>query len=147
VNTWKLPELRIDSEGDWFDGDEQVTHPGILANLRGTLRKDADGYYIQTSVRIPVKVDEAPFVIIRIERRADELHAYLNDGTDERVDPASIRLGEHDVPYAAVKGGAFEARCNRAAAWQLLQIAEYDEVSGTGALRLRGGTWPLRRAS
>jgi uncharacterized protein len=144
---WKLPDLRIDRDGDWYDESVQITHPGILANLRGNLRRDAEGYFIQTRVRIPVAVDDAPFVITRVERRGDELHAYLNDETDERLDPASVRLGASEVPYAAVKGGAFDARFNRAAAWQLLQIAEYDESTGAGTLRLRGTEWPLRRAS
>ena len=146
-NDWKLPDLRIDRDGDWYDDGVQVTHPGILANLRGTLRRDREGYFIQTRVRIPVNVDDTPFVVTRVERRADELHAYLNDGSDERLDPASLRLGAGDVPYAAVKQNAFEARFNRAAAWQLLQIAEYDEASGAGTLRLHGEEWPLRRAS
>ena len=83
----------------------------------------------------------------RVERRGDELHAYLNDGADERLDPGSLRLGVGDAPYASVKQGAFEARFSRAAAWQLLQIADYDEATGTGTLRLRGAEWPLRRAS
>ncbi len=144
---WKLPDLRVDRDGDWYDEGVQVTHPGILANLRGNLRRDADGYFIQTRVRIPVKVDDVPFVVVRAERQGEELRAYLNDGTQERLEPASVRLGAGDVPYAAVKQGAFEARFNRAAAWQLLRLADYDEASGAGTLRLGGGTWPLRRAS
>src|SRR5438067_1746297 len=66
---WKLPDLRIDRDGDWYDEGVQVTHPGILANLRSNLKKDAEGYFIQTRVRIPVNVDDAPFVLTRIERR------------------------------------------------------------------------------
>ena len=146
-NNWTLPDLRIDRDGDWYDEGVQVTHAGILANLRGTLRRDGAGYFIQTRVRIPVTVEDTPFVVTRVERRGDELHAYLNDGADERLDPGSLRLGVDDAPYAAVKQGAFEARFSRAAAWQLLQIADYDEASGTGTLRVRGAAWPLRRAS
>jgi uncharacterized protein len=142
-----LPDLRIDRDGDWYDAGVQITHPGILANLRGTLRRDAAGYFIQTRVRIPVTVDDVPFVVTRVERREDELHAYLNDGTEESLEPASVRLGRDDVPYAAIKAGAFEARFSRAAAWQLLQLADYDEASGAGTLRVRGAAWPLRRAS
>jgi hypothetical protein len=144
---WKLPDLRIDRDGDWWDEGVQITHPGIIANLRGNLRRDGDGYFIQTRVRIPVRVDDAPFVIVRVERRGEELQALLNDGTDERVDPASLRLGPGEIPYCAVKQGVFEARFNRAAAWQLLQLADYDEASGIGRLTLRGTEWPLRRAS
>ena len=144
---WKLPDLRIDLDGDWYDEGIQVTHPGILANLRNNLKKDADGYFIQTRVRIPVKVDDAPWVVTRIERRGEALHAVLNDGGEERVDPASIRLGRGDAPYCTVKAGAFEARFSRAATFQLLALADYDEASGRGALRLGGREYPLARAS
>ena len=143
---WTLPDLRVDVDGEWFDDDVQVTHPGILANLRGNLRRDAEGYFIQTRVRVPVRVDDVPWVVTRLERRGDRLHAFLNDGTEEVVDPASLRLGADGVPYCAVKGAAFEARLSRAATFQLLALAEYDEVSGRGVLRLGGGEYPLARA-
>ena len=127
---WKLPNLRVDVDGEWFDDDVQITHPGILDNLRGNLRKDGEGYFIQTRVRIPVRVDDVPWVVTRLERRGDRLHAILNDGSDEVVDPASVRLGAREVPYCAVKGGAFEARLSRAATFQLWELADYDEASG-----------------
>jgi hypothetical protein len=127
---WKLPNLRVDIDGEWFDDDVQITHPGILDNLRGNLRKDGEGYFIQTRVRIPVRVDDVPWVVTRLERRGDRLHAILNDGSDEVVDLARIRLGAGEVPYCAVKGGAFEARLSRAATFQLWELADYDEASG-----------------
>lgn len=144
---WTLPALRVDVEGDWHDGDVQITHPGVLANLRGNLRRDGEGYFIQTRVRIPVVVDDTPFVVTRIERRGETLRAWLNDGAEEDVDPATLRVGPRDVPYCAVKGGAFEARLSRAAAYQLLALAEYDEGTGRGALRLGGREYGLARAS
>jgi hypothetical protein len=144
---WKLPDLRIDVEGEWFDGDVQVTHPGILANLRGNLRKDAQGYFIQTRVRIPVRVDDVPWIVTRLERRDERLHAFLNDDSEETVNPATFRVGAGDVPYCAVKDGAFEARLSRAATFQLWALAEYDEASGRGALRVGGREYPLARAS
>jgi len=56
-------------------------------------------------------------------------------------------LGADDVPYCTVKEGAFEARFSRAATFQLLALADYDEASGRGALRLGGREYPLARAS
>jgi hypothetical protein len=144
---WTLPALRVGVDGDWHDGDVEITHPGVLANLRGNLKRDAEGYFIQTRVRIPVTVDDAPFVVTRIERRGETLRAWLNDGEEEDIDPASLRVGAGDVPYCAVKQGAFEARLSRAAAYQLLTLAEYDERSGRGALRLGGREYGLARAS
>lgn len=132
----RLPQLRIDRHGDWFDGDQPITHEGLLANLRQSLRRDAAGYFVQTRVRIPVAVEDVPFVVIRVVRRGERLHVWLNDGTDEPVDPSSLRLGPGHVPYCAVKGGAFEARLDRAAAYQLLSLAHYDRRTGRGVLRL-----------
>jgi hypothetical protein len=137
--------LRIDVNGDWFDDRVEITHPGILANLRGNLRRDADGYFIQTRVRIPVQVEDVPWVVVRLERRGERLHAVLNDGTECDVDPATLRLGPGDVPYCAVRDGAFEARLSRAAAFQLLGLAQYDEPSGEGRLRVGGREIVLRK--
>src|SRR6266852_1488128 len=104
---WTLPDLRVDRDGEWYDDDVQITHAGVLANLRGNLRRDADGYFIQTRVRIPVEVADVPFVVGRIERSGETLHAWLNDGAEQDVDPATLRIGHDDVPYVAVKGGGF----------------------------------------
>jgi hypothetical protein len=142
---WTLPRLRVDVDGDWYDDDVQITHPGVLANLWGNLRRDAGGYFIQTRVRIPVEVSDVPFVVARIEPRDEALHAWLNDGSEEDVEPATLRIGRGDVPYCAVKGGVFEARLSRAAAYQLLSLAHYDEPSGRGALRVGGREYPLAR--
>jgi len=144
---WTLPRLRIDAEGVWYDDDVEVTHPGILANLRGNLRRDSNGYFIQTRVRIPVEVVDAPWVVTRLERRGEALHAFLNDETEEIVDPTTVRIGARDVPYCAVKQGVFEARFSRAAAFQLLALAEYDPATGRGSLRLGGRTYGLSRGS
>ena len=143
---WRLPRLRVDVEGDWFDDDVAITHAGILGNLRSILKRDAQGYFIQTRVRIPVEVEDVPFVVTRIERRGETLHAFLSDGTEADVDPATVRVGPDDVPYCAVKDGAFEARLSRAAAFQLLGMADYDESTGRGTLRRGGREYPLRRS-
>ena len=34
MNTWTLPDLRIDRDGDWYDDGVQITHPGVIASLR-----------------------------------------------------------------------------------------------------------------
>ena len=141
-----LPNLRVDRNGDWFDGDVEITHPGILASLRATLQRDAQGYFIPTRVRVPVEVEDVPLVVVRVERHGETLRGVLNDGTGVAIDPATLRVGADDVPYCAVRAGVFEARLARAAAFQLLQLAEYDERSGHGTLRLGGRDYALRRA-
>ena len=49
-----------------------MTHPGILANLRENLRVDDDGHYLQVGpARVPVEVEDAPFVVVRVEARGE----------------------------------------------------------------------------
>ena len=102
-----LPRLRIGRDGAWYDGDEEVTHPGIVANLWSNLRIDDEGHHLQVGpIRVPVEVDDVPFVVQRAERRGDALELTLIDGTREPLDPAGLRLGAGEVPYCRVKGGA-----------------------------------------
>lgn len=145
ANAWTLPRLRVDRDGLWYDDDVEITHPGVLGNLRGNLQKDAEGYFIQTRVRIPIEVEDVPWVVERVEPAGERLRARLNDGTEADVDLASLRMGAGNVPYCAVKDARFEARLSRAATFQLLALAEYDERTGQGTLRLGPRTWPLRR--
>ena len=77
-----LPKLRVDVDGVWYDDDVEITHPGIVANLRGNLRRDGEGYFIQTRVRIPVVVDDVPWVVTRVERRG---RASGSGGTTSRT--------------------------------------------------------------
>jgi len=146
-SSWTLPRLRVDVNGDWYDDDVQVTHAGILANLRNSLKRDAGGWFIQTRVRIPVEVEDTPWIVVRLERRGEGLHVVLNDGDEADVDPASLRVGRDDVPYCAVKGGQFEARLSRAAAHQLLAMVDVDATSGAEELRLGGRAYPLKRTA
>src|SRR5436190_403488 len=120
---WELPRLRVDVNGDWFDDDVEVTHPGVLSNLRGNLRRDAQGYFIQTRVRIPVEVVDVRFVVVRFERGAGGLTAVLNGGSEERVEPAPLRIGQADVPHGTGKGGTVGARFSGAAAHRRLGMA------------------------
>jgi hypothetical protein len=138
-----LPRLRIGRDGTWYDGDEEVTHPGIVANLWSNLRIDEQGHHLQVGpARVPVEVEDAPFVVQRAERRGDRLELTLIDGTREPLDPAELRLGAGEVPYCRVKGGRFEARFDRAATYQLLQHVSGDDanraelVLGTARYRL-----------
>ncbi len=142
-STWKLPRLRVDRDGVWFDDDEEVTHAGILANLRSNLRVDGEGHYLEIGpVRVPVEVADAPFVVARAEHEGERVMITLNDLSREPLVPETLTFTTDGVPHCRVKGGAFRARWSRAAAFQLLEHVEFDEA---GRARLVLGTrrYPL----
>jgi hypothetical protein len=143
-STWKVPRLRIDRDGEWFHEGEEVTHEGILSSLRQGLQVDPAGHFLQIgSVRVPVEVEDAPFVVVRFEPDGEGWALWLSDGTREALDPASLVLRDGDVPYCRVKDGRFEARFSRAAAWQLLQHVDTEPRGGPPTLAAGGRRYPL----
>jgi hypothetical protein len=132
---WKLPSLRITRDGDWLHDGEDVTHPGIIANLRENLRHDAAGYHLQVGpVRIPVEVDDAPYVVVRLAVEGDLAEITLNDMTREPLVADTLSIDAAGVPHCRVKDGRLPARFSRAAAYQLLERIEYDEGDQRAAL-------------
>ena len=143
-STWKLPRLRIDRDGGWRHEGEEVSHEGILASLREGLQVDAAGHFLLIGpVRVPVEVEDAPFAVARFEADGNGFALWLNDGSREALDPASLRLRAGDVPYCRVKDGRFEARFSRAAAWQLLQQVEVQPEGGPPTLTVDGRRYAL----
>jgi len=136
-STWTLPRLRIDRDGAWYHDDAEVTHAGILANLRENLQVDEQGHYLQIGpARVPVEVEDTPFVVERVEAEGEGLAATLNDLSREPLALDSLRVDDRGIPRARVKAGRFAARLNRAATYQMLQLVQAGE--GEPALVLGG---------
>jgi hypothetical protein len=143
-SAWTLPRLGINQDGAWLHEGEEVTHPGILDNLRSSLRVDRQGHYVQVgTARVPVEVEAAPYVVVRVEQEGERLILTLNELTREPLRVDTLRLGRDAVPYCRVKEGRFDARLSRAAAYQLLQHVQYDETSHEAWLVLGGARHAL----
>ncbi len=132
--------FRIDRDGAWRHEGQEVTHPGVLRNLYANLRVDERGHYLQVGpARIPVEVEDAPFVVTRVEASPvadDALRVHLSDGSEEAVDPAGVWIGPSGAPYCPVKSGAFRARFSMPAWLQLAELLEEEPDSGTPVLVL-----------
>jgi hypothetical protein len=143
-STWKLPRLRIDRDGTWYHDDAEVTHAGIVANLRENLRVDDSGHFLQIGpARVPVEVEDAPFVVERVEGEGGGLTATLNDLSREPMALETLVVDARGVPRCRVKGGRFTARLARAATYQLLQHVEPDPGGGAPALVVAGRRYPV----
>jgi hypothetical protein len=140
--------FRIDREGVWRHEGVEVTHPGVLRNLYANLRADGETHYLQVGPRrVPVEVDDSPFVVVRAETRPDQesVGLHLSDGSHEPLDPGTLILDRRGVPYCRVKGGEFRARLSVAAWLQLAAIVEIDPRSGETVLLLGPRRIVLRR--
>lgn len=144
--------FRIDREGAWRHEGQEVTHPGVVGNLYANLRVDEQGHYLQIGpARIPVQVDDAPFVVTRVQvpwpNTPVLLRLYLSDGSEEAVDPAGLWIGPNGAPYCRTKGGRFLARFSVAAWLQLAELVEEEPGTGRPVLVLGGRRIALARGA
>ena len=132
--------FRIDREGTWYHEGVEVTHPGVLRNLYANLHVDGEAHHIQAGpLRVPVQVDDAPLVVVRVEASRErggtpELH--LSDGSRERLEAGTLTLDARGVPYCRVKDGRFRARLSVSAWLQLVPGVALDPASGEPVLTL-----------
>jgi|RhiMetdeSRZDD1v2_1073273.scaffolds.fasta_scaffold01946_21 hypothetical protein len=141
--------FRIDREGVWRHEDVEVTHPGVLRNLYANLRADGESYHLQVGpLRIPVNVDDTPFVVVRAEPGAGpgSVAVHLSDGSQEALEAETLVLDRRGIPYCRVKGGRFRARFSVSAWLQLAEEVEIDPGSGEPTLVLGDRRIPLRRS-
>ena len=120
--------LRLDGEGRFFHDDAVVEHPKLAAALHTWIaRHPDDGRYILTNGYdwTYFKVDDVPFFVRSIKAEDDDAILVLSDGTEEPLDPSTLRLGPHGDLYLQVKrdardrGGPFDAKMTRFAQTQL----------------------------
>jgi uncharacterized protein len=142
--------IRIDREGEFQHQGEPVRHEGLRRALFRWLDRLPDGRPI---LRLDeqrfafVEVDDTPLVAraARIEPADDSVHLALSDGSEERLDPATLTVDEAGVLRCLVREGRLEARLATSAATVLGQLIE--EAPGTGApiLRLGSARIPIAR--
>jgi hypothetical protein len=141
--------FRIDRDGIWHHEGVEVTHPGVLRNLYANLQVDGQGgHHLQAGpLRVPVQVDDAPFLVVRVEqpRQPGATEVHLSDGSRERLDPGTLTLDARGIPYCRVKGGRFRARLSLAAWLQLAPGVELDPATGEPTLVQEDRRIVLRR--
>jgi hypothetical protein len=125
--------FRIDRDGAWHHEGVEVTHPGVLRNLFANLRVEGDAHYLAIGpARVPVAVEDTPFVVVRVEVEAGTGRAdiRLTDGSTEPLAVDTLVLDARGVPYCRVKEGRFRARLSVPAWLQLIEGAEVDPATG-----------------
>jgi uncharacterized protein len=123
--------IRLDREGRFWHEDEPVTHPGMATAFASWItRHPDDGRFILTNGFdwTYFTVDDAPFFVRSLSVRGGRPWLLLSDGSEEALDPDTLRTGEQDALYALVKKRAFEARFTPAAQMALAPFI----VEGSG---------------
>jgi hypothetical protein len=143
---WKrVPPLRLDREGQWYDQGARVTNPRLAEFLLIHLSKDEDGRYLVVVDRDRryVDVEDAPYRALGIEvaetgSGPGGLLVRLNDGSREPFDPATFWIDESGIPYCLVRDRAHKVRFTAESYRQL--SAFITEEADTGRHLLQVGT-------
>ncbi len=101
--------IRIDREGRFIHEGAEVTHEGLRRALFRWLDRLPDGRHI-------LRLDERRYAYLDVEdtplvARAARVEAggriwlALSDGSEERLDPATLAVGADGIVRAKVRGG------------------------------------------
>ena len=126
----------IDKEGHWYHRGAEMIRREIIRLFYQNMELDAEGRYLinWADSRCYVEVEDTAFVVLRVSledglrTRRSRFLVSLSDDTKEALAPDTLSVGKDHVLYCRVKSGAFPARFNRAAYYQLAQFVEEDSI-------------------
>jgi hypothetical protein len=125
--------IRLDGDGYFHHAGERVEHPKLAQALHTWIaRHPDDARYILTNGYdwTYFVVDDVPFFVRAVRDEGGDAILVLSDGTEEALDPASVRANERGELYLTVKrdapGGPFDAKMTRHAQTQLAPFLRAD---------------------
>jgi len=124
----------IDKEGRWYHQGAEMIRREYIRLFYQNMELDSEGRYLinWADTRCYVDVEDTAFVVTRVsledgKRRETSLfQVSLSDDTIEALAPDALWVGKDHVLYCRVKSGAFPARFNRAAYYQLAEFIKED---------------------
>jgi len=149
--------LEIRRDGSWWQDGVRFSREKLVPLFSTILRRDADGHYLVTPhEKVVVRVEDAPFVGVRVDRHEAGGHQVIlvttNVGDVVAVDadhPMRVetdgRTGEPST-YVRVRGG-LEAKLSRPAWYDLVGLAEPDWEEETLSIASSGQRFPIGRLS
>ena len=149
--------LEIRRDGSWWQDGVRFSRDKLVRLFSTILRRDADGYYLVTPhEKVVVKVQDAPFVGVRVDRHEADGHQVIlvttNVGDVVAVDadhPLRVETdpgtGEPST-YVRVRG-ELDARLARPAWYELISWAEQDAGALTMNVASSGQRFSVGAAS
>lgn len=145
--------LEIRRDGSWWQDGVRFSREKLVRLFATILRRDPDGHYLVTPhEKVVVRVEDAPFVGVRVDRHGSDGHQVIlvttNVGDVVAVDAEHPLRVETDAgtgapsTYVRVRGG-LEARLARAAWYELVGWAEQDGVAESMSVTSSGMQFPV----
>jgi hypothetical protein len=127
-------DFEIRADGSWRHEGSPIGRAALVKLFASILRKDDDGetYLVTPAEKVRVRVEDAPFVAVRVDRigagREQRIAATTNVGDVTEIGPdRPLRVIEDEAgaprPYVLVRG-RLEARVLRAPFYELVAWGE-----------------------
>ena len=139
-------DIRIDLNGKWFYMGSEIKRPALVKLFSSVLRLDSDGnFYLVTPVeKLKIKVEDAPFFIVSMEKNNVEdvtsFNFYTN--TQEKIElsnknPIEINLNEKNrpKPYITVRRN-LKALISRSVYYEMIDSAQEIMIENKKCLAL-----------
>ncbi|MCC0005718.1 MAG: DUF1285 domain-containing protein [Methylobacteriaceae bacterium] len=151
-------DMRIAADGTWFYMGTPIGRPALVQLFSTILRKDPERYVLVTPVeRVGIKVDDAPFLGVELQRTTNErgqvlrLRTNVEDWVEIDADhPLRFAEGASEglKPYVLVRG-RLEALVKRALLYDLVDWGEVREVDGEDMFGVAsaGEFFPMAKAA
>jgi len=140
--------FRIDRDGELKHDGELVRHEGLRSALFRWLDRLPDGRFVlrlDTDRFAYIDVDDTPLVARAARIEGASIFVALSDGTEERLDPATLHVDRAGGLRCLVRGGRLEARLTTSAAVVVAELVEDQPDGSDGPLvRLGNRTVPSR---
>lgn len=113
--------IRRDAKGRWWNGEERVDHPNLVRSFDGWIERAEDGRLcLANDINWAyVEVEGPPYFVRSVRLEGDDALLTLSGDRNERLDPATLRIGPEGALYCDVLGGTLAARFDNHAALQL----------------------------
>jgi uncharacterized protein len=113
--------LRLDAEGRWWHDDEPIEHPRILEAFNKGLVPTDDARFKLVFGRdwCFVHVEDAAYAVLHLVENSGALALALSNGSQEHLDPTTLKVGPHGVVFCQVMNGRAKARFSRDAQFEL----------------------------
>ena len=146
--------LEIRRDGSWWQDGVRFSREKLVRLFSTILRRDPGGHFLVTPhEKVVVKVEDAPFVGVRVDRHESDGHQVIlvttNVGDVVAVDEAhplrvvtDRQTGEPST-YVGIRGG-LEARLTRPAWYELVSLAQPDPgEAGTMSVTSSGASFSI----
>ncbi len=141
-------DIVIRRDGLWFHEGSPIGRDALVRLFSTVLRRDPEGYVLVTPVeKLAIKVEDAPFVAVRVDRIGDALRFTTNVGDEVVAGPDNAVRVEIDPasgeprPYVHVRRG-LEALISRPVFYELAEMAQDRDTADGPAMCVHSkGVW------